>query len=88
MLRLIIIMIGLIVGIFLLLYCFFLLYSLVRKNSYYKELISATSLKNVSNKNLLYLIFMVVNFLVAVLFISGVVEFQSIFSARNTDISY
>ena len=88
MLRLIIIMIGLIVGIFLLLYCFFLLYSLVRKNSYYKELISAKSLKNVSNKNLLYLIFMVVNFLVAVLFISGVVEFQSIFSARNTDISY
>lgn len=88
MLRLIIIMIGLIVGIFLLLYCFFLLYSLVRKNSYYKELICATSLKNVSDKNLLYLIFMVVNFLVAVLFISGVVEFQSIFSARNTDISY
>lgn len=81
-------MMGLIVGIFLLLYCFFLLYSLVRKNSYYKELISVTSLKNVSNKNLLYLIFMGVNFLVAILFISGVVEFQSIFSAINTDISY
>ena len=79
---------GLIIGILLLLYSFFLLYSLVRKNSYYRELISLVRLKNILTINLLYLIFLVVNFLVAFLFISGVIEFQSILSARNTDILY